>query len=93
MTDEGRDRAAASEPAGGGGDETLTPVERWRATTRARAVGASAERREAFATTSELPIDDVYTPETVGEGWDADEQLGLPGEYPFTRGVQATMYR
>src|SRR5690349_12902842 len=29
----------------------------------------------------------------MGEGWDPESALGLPGEYPFTRGVQATMYR
>ncbi len=74
-------------PADGGVD---SPVERWRATTRARAVAASPERRPAFATTSEIPIADVYTPDDVAVG---PGDLGLPGEYPFTRGVQATMYR
>jgi methylmalonyl-CoA mutase N-terminal domain/subunit len=67
-------------------------VERWRATTRARAVAASAERREAFVTTSEIPVGDVYTQADVA-GLDPDRDLGLPGEYPFTRGVQPTMYR
>jgi len=67
-------------------------VERWRATTRAKAVAASAERREAFVTTSEIPVGDVYTPADVA-ALDPDRDLGLPGEYPFTRGVQATMYR
>ncbi len=50
------------------------------------------ERREAFATVSEIPVKRVYGP------WDLDDfnpeaELGLPGEYPFTRGVQPTMYR
>ena len=67
-------------------------VERWRATTRAKAVAASAERREAFVTTSEIPVADVYTPADVAD-LDPDRDLGLPGEYPFTRGVQPTMYR
>ena len=67
-------------------------VERWRSTTRAKAVAASAERRALFATTSELPIADVYTPSSVA-GLDPARDLGLPGEFPFTRGVQATMYR
>ncbi|MFL5649080.1 MAG: methylmalonyl-CoA mutase [Chloroflexota bacterium] len=67
-------------------------LERWRATTRARAVAASPERRDEFATTSELAIEDVYTPASLDD-WDPATQLGLPGEYPFTRGVQATMYR
>jgi methylmalonyl-CoA mutase, N-terminal domain len=91
VTDEAGDRQAGAPP--GGADEAATPVDRWRATTRAKAVSASPERREAFATTSELQIADVYTPDSLGAGFDADTALGLPGEYPFTRGVQATMYR
>ncbi len=67
-------------------------VERWRSSTRAKAVAASAERKALFATTSELPIEDVYTPSSVA-GLDPARDLGLPGEFPFTRGVQATMYR
>ena len=34
----------------------------------------------------------LYTPANL-EGWDYDRQVGYPGEFPFTRGVQATMYR
>ncbi len=66
-------------------------VERWRATTRARALAASPEHGR-FATTSEIPIADVYTPADVDD-LDPARDLGLPGEYPFTRGVQPTMYR
>jgi methylmalonyl-CoA mutase N-terminal domain/subunit len=75
--------------AGGAGDQELA---RWRSATRARAVAASPERRPAFATTSELPVADVYTAADVA-GLDPARDLGLPGEYPFTRGVQPTMYR
>src|SRR5690606_10543654 len=45
-----------------------------------------------FTTSSNIPLERVYVPETC----DPDEymaQLGFPGEYPFTRGVQPTMYR
>ncbi len=88
--------ARTSHGAGDGADDDARSadpaVERWRATTRAKAVAASAERREAFVTTSEIPIGDVYTPADVAD-LDPDRDLGLPGEYPFTRGVQATMYR
>ncbi|MEO5965325.1 MAG: methylmalonyl-CoA mutase family protein [Candidatus Limnocylindrales bacterium] len=52
----------------------------------------SPERREAFVTTSEIPVADVYTAADL-QGFDPATGLGLPGEYPFTRGVQATMYR
>ncbi len=67
-------------------------VKRWRATTRARAVASSAERNPVFVTTSEIPVADVYTTADL-PGFDPASDLGLPGEYPFTRGVQATMYR
>lgn len=35
----------------------------------------------------------LYTPLDVPEDWDYETKLGFPGEYPFTRGVQPTMYR
>ncbi len=50
------------------------------------------EREEQFLTTSGIEIDDVYTPEDR-QGVDYNESLGYPGEFPFTRGVQPTMYR
>jgi methylmalonyl-CoA mutase, N-terminal domain len=66
--------------------------DRWRATTRARAVEGSAEMRERFATSSDIDIADLYTPADLA-GLDEDRDLGRPGEFPFTRGVQPTMYR
>ena len=65
---------------------------RWRATTRANAVSRSPERQEHFLTTSGLEIQDLYAPSDVA-GLDEDRDLGRPGEYPYTRGVQPTMYR
>lgn len=50
------------------------------------------ERRAEFANTSDIPIKRLYTP-TDTEGCDYLTDLGFPGEYPFTRGVQPTMYR
>ncbi len=50
------------------------------------------EREEHFMTTSGIEIEDVYTPEDM-EGFDYSAKLGFPGQYPFTRGVQPTMYR
>jgi methylmalonyl-CoA mutase N-terminal domain/subunit len=67
---------------------------RWRATTRAKALGHAAERRERFATSSDLEVGELYTAEDlVALGFDPNRDLGFPGEYPFTRGVQPTMYR
>ena len=67
-------------------------LERWRSTTRAKAVASSMERSPAFVTTSEIPVADIYTQADL-PGFDPAVELGFPGEYPFTRGVQATMYR
>lgn len=49
-------------------------------------------RREEFRTLSGLPIKDVYTPRDATD-IDYLEDVGMPGEYPFTRGVRASMYR
>ena len=94
MSDEARTQGAdTGDDTGSGPGAAGDPaVERWRATTRARAVASSAERSPAFVTTSEIPIGDVYTPADL-PGLDPETDLGLPGEYPYTRGVQATMYR
>ncbi|MBP1704551.1 MAG: Sbm5 [Chloroflexi bacterium] len=81
--------------ASGGDPGTGAPDpgrDRWRETTRARALSSSAERRERFETSSGIELRDLYTPADVA-GLDEDRDLGRPGEYPFTRGVQATMYR
>jgi methylmalonyl-CoA mutase, N-terminal domain len=43
-------------------------------------------------TSSHIPIRPFYTASDL-EGWDYGRQVGYPGQYPFTRGVQATMYR
>ena len=66
--------------------------ERWRSTTRAKALARSPERQERFLTTSGVEVKDLYTPADVA-GLDQDRDLGRPGEYPYTRGVQPTMYR
>jgi len=50
------------------------------------------ERKAHFENSSEIPVERIYTPLDV-EGMDYQEEIGLPGEYPFTRGVQPTMYR
>ncbi len=66
--------------------------ERWRVTTRAKAISRSPERRERFLTTSGVEIQDLYTAADTA-ALDEDRDLGRPGEYPYTRGVQPTMYR
>ncbi len=66
--------------------------DRWRETIRAKALGGAPERREAFETSSGIVVRDLYTPADLA-GMDEARDLGRPGEYPFTRGVQPTMYR
>lgn len=50
------------------------------------------ERKPEFVNTSDIPINRVYTPLDLSDA-DYLTEIGLPGEYPFTRGVQPTMYR
>ncbi|HUV59390.1 MAG TPA: methylmalonyl-CoA mutase family protein [Desulfatiglandales bacterium] len=50
------------------------------------------ERKAEFTNTSGIPLKRVCTPLDVAD-FDYMKELGLPGEYPFTRGVQPTMYR
>ena len=64
----------------------------WRETTLASTLKRAAERQEKFETSSGMEIDTVYTPEDL-TNFDYSRDLGHPGEYPFTRGVQANMYR
>lgn len=50
------------------------------------------ERQAEFATDAGIAINTVYTPDDI-EGLDYEKDLGMPGNYPFTRGVQPNMYR
>jgi methylmalonyl-CoA mutase N-terminal domain/subunit len=67
------------------------PAAAWRSGPYAKAVAKAAERKKAFRTTSGGTIQPVYTTSDVAPALDA--RLGFPGDYPFTRGVQPTMYR
>lgn len=63
----------------------------YRAWQESRLKGAR-ERQERFETASGLPVDNLYTPLAVRDT-DYLRDLGFPGEFPYTRGVQPTMYR
>ncbi len=65
--------------------------QRWLEGTYGEAVKRSAERRTRFETTSGIAQRPVYVSSDVRPG--LEDRLGLPGEYPFTRGVQPSMYR
>jgi methylmalonyl-CoA mutase N-terminal domain/subunit len=53
---------------------------------------AQQEREALFETISGKPVRPLYTQEDLGE-WDAERDLGFPGEHPYTRGVYPSMYR
>ncbi|HET9035314.1 MAG TPA: methylmalonyl-CoA mutase family protein [Myxococcaceae bacterium] len=64
---------------------------RWLDQVWAKARAKSPERKDVFRTTSDIELGPVDAPSAP----DADylKKLGFPGEYPFTRGIQPTMYR
>jgi methylmalonyl-CoA mutase N-terminal domain/subunit len=66
-------------------------LEHWKQTTLKETLDRYPERNEAFITTSGEPVERLYTPLDVEGNY--TERLGLPGEYPFTRGIHPTMYR
>ncbi|MBK8254222.1 MAG: methylmalonyl-CoA mutase family protein [Polyangiaceae bacterium] len=66
-------------------------IARWRNQTLADAEKKVAPRRQRFTTWSGLDVPDLVTP--AEKKIDYSRDLGLPGEYPFTRGVQPNMYR
>ncbi|MFQ5762099.1 MAG: methylmalonyl-CoA mutase family protein, partial [Candidatus Bathyarchaeia archaeon] len=67
-------------------DELQSAFERWDQTE------PTSERKQAFLNLSDIPLQRVYTPLNV-PGLNYTRDLGLPGEYPYTRGIHKTMYR
>ena len=75
-------------------DELKNSLEKWEETTLQKALSSLPERAapQQFITTSSEPINRLYTPLDVADS-DYASDLGLPGEYPFTRGVHPTLHR
>jgi len=65
-----------------------TAYEEWAARYR----GGKPAPKDSATTMSGLPLQPLYTPDDL-EGWNYDEKLGYPGEFPYTRGVYPSMYR
>lgn len=63
----------------------------WNEKTYNKSLTKNPERQEEFTTISFTPVKPLYTPNDLTENY--NEKIGFPGEYPFTRGVQPTMYR
>jgi len=68
-----------------------TAAQAWRDGPLKRSLAKVPARMDRFATWSDLDVQDLRTPADAPIDYLKD--LGLPGEYPFTRGVQPTMYR
>lgn len=66
--------------------------QQWKDTTLKKTLDRFPERKESFRTGSEIETDRLYVPDNKTAD-DYMEQTGFPGEYPYTRGVQPTMYR
>jgi methylmalonyl-CoA mutase N-terminal domain/subunit len=64
----------------------------WQDTTLKKALAKSPERQTSFETTSHIELKNVFTPGDLDDR-NYMEDLGFPGDFPFTRGVQPTMYR
>jgi len=77
-------------------DEELSQIREakasWEAETLDPTLDRHGERSERFATVSNREVDRIYTPDDVAD-LDYEEDLGFPGEPPYTRGVYPTMYR
>ena len=68
-----------------------TERKNWEEKTLKPALERFPERKAGFQTSSGIPLERLYLPADPGP--DYSDQLGFPGAYPFTRGVQPTMYR
>ena len=73
-------------------EELRQALEKWRQNSLQDTLARIPERQEEFITTSSEPIERLYTPLDVQDMVYMDD-LGLPGEYPFTRGVHPTLHR
>ena len=73
-------------------EELRQEIEKWEETNLQKTLARMPERRDEFITTSSEPVERLYTPLDVA-GMDYLEDLGLPGEFPYTRGIHPTLHR
>ena len=73
-------------------DELSRSLSKWEETSLKKALNQLPERADEFITTSSEPINRLYTPLDIAD-MDYNASLGLPGEYPYTRGVHPTLHR
>ncbi|MEP7215161.1 MAG: methylmalonyl-CoA mutase family protein [Anaerolineaceae bacterium] len=70
----------------------ITSKREWLQGPYQKAIARSPERNRVFETTGKMPLEPVYTADDLA-GFEPSTALGFPGDYPFTRGIQPTMYR
>ncbi|HEY70883.1 MAG TPA: methylmalonyl-CoA mutase [Anaerolineae bacterium] len=63
----------------------------WKQGLLAQSLQRRPERKSSFETSSGIPLEPLYLPDEALQNH--LEQIGFPGEFPYTRGIQATMYR
>lgn len=73
-------------------DKVKESLEDWQKNCAEKTISKFPERKEKFMTSSDMEIKRVYTPVDT-EDLDYETDIGYPGQYPYTRGVQPTMYR
>ncbi len=73
-------------------DELAVARDQWEETTLQQTTAKMPERKEEFITTSSKPVNRLYTPLDLPD-FDYMQDLGFPGEYPYTRGIHATGHR
>ncbi len=73
-------------------EELQKALENWEQNTLQKSLSSMPERRSEFITASSEPIQRLYTPLDIAD-MDYMRDIGLPGEYPFTRGIHPTMHR
>jgi methylmalonyl-CoA mutase N-terminal domain/subunit len=73
-------------------DDLKKSRKEWEYTTLKKTIEKHPEQKNEFTTISDSPINRMYTPED-SEEIDYLKDIGFPGEWPYTRGVQPTMYR
>lgn len=73
-------------------DKIQKEMQNWEENTYKKAVEKRQERKSNFTTQSFSPVNPLYTPNDIKE-LDFIRDLSFPGEFPYTRGIQPTMYR
>ena len=84
-------KLAAQRPSDDHKERLREEAAKWRAQDVQPAAARHPLRKERFVTHSDLEVPDLLTPADFDDGYQRD--LGFPGRFPYTRGVQPTMYR